>query len=130
MKIDVWLYGPLSKYGGDGTIKSHFHVQMELPEGTKMGQLLGQLKIPDDEKGISFINALLADLPGLKADHEVTLHDGDRVGIFSTKHMWPYQYRSGAMMTPELEAVMKERGMGSVHHTYNAENTENTDKTD
>lgn len=39
-------------------------------------------------------------MPGLAADLDLELADGDRVGIFHTKSMWPVQYRFGAAVTP------------------------------
>jgi hypothetical protein len=117
-KVDVWLYGPLAKYGGDQSKGAFAHLQVELPTGARMKDLLEVLKLPLDEKGITFINAALSDMPGLSADLECALEDGDRVGIFSSTHMWPYQYRGGARTTPELEKVLRERDEGALHHSY------------
>jgi hypothetical protein len=109
------LYGPLAKYGGGGPFA---HLSIELPDGARMKDLLEILKLPPEEKGITFINSVLSDMPGLAADLECALKDGDRVGVFSTTHMWPYQYRYGARMTPELEKVLREREDGGMHHSY------------
>lgn len=118
IQVEIWLYGSLVRYGGAQATPTFAHLYVDLPTPAKMQDLLEHLQIPQQEKGITFINAVLADMPGLSADREVKLRDGDRVGIFPTTHMWPYQYRSGARMTPELEQVLRERGDGAMHHSY------------
>jgi hypothetical protein len=117
-KIEVWLYGPLAKYGGDQSREAFAHLYVELPAEAKMKDLLEVLELPLEDKGITFINSVLSDMPGLSADLECMLKDEDRVGIFSRTHMWPYQYRDGARMTPELEQALREREEGSMHHSY------------
>jgi hypothetical protein len=84
--VDVGLYGSLARHGGG---KHYATLKVELPDGARMKDLLAHLGVADDEKGITFINAILCDMPGLQADREDELHDGDHVGIFSTTHMWP-----------------------------------------
>lgn len=117
-KIEVWLYASLAKYGGDKAEGTFAHLYVEMPDGAIMQDLLDILGLPPEEKGITFINSVLSDMPGLAADRQCTLKDGDRVGIFPTVHVWPYQYRFGAKMTPELERVLREREGGGMHHNY------------
>ncbi len=118
IQVDVWLYGSLVAYGGDQSEQTFAHLALNLPEGAKIKDLLDQLGIPPAEKGITFINAVLADMPGLSADREVELKDGDRIGMFATTYTWPYQYRAGARMTPELEEVLREQGDAAMRHSY------------
>ena len=118
IRIELWLYGPLSKYGGAADQGSHAQLDLELAPGTTVAGMLGQLGIPLEEKGITFINRKLSGMPGLSADLERELADGDRVASFHTKSMWPFQYRHGAVMTDELRSAMEERDQG-LHHKYN-----------
>jgi hypothetical protein len=118
IKIELWLYGPLSRYGGAADRGSHAQLELELAPRTTVKSMLEQLDIPLEEKGITFINWKLSDMPGLAADLARELVDGDRVAIFHTKSMWPFQYRHGASMTDELRAAMQERDQG-LHHKYN-----------
>jgi hypothetical protein len=118
IRIELWLYGPLSEYGGAADQGSHAQLELELAPGTTVGRMLGQLGVPVEEKGITFINRKLSGMPGLSADLERELADGDRVAIFHTKSMWPFQYRHGAVMTDELRTEMEERDHG-LHHKYN-----------
>ena len=118
MQIEVWLYGELAPYAGAGATPTHGHCLVDLPAGAAMRDLLARLAIPPEQKGITFVNSVLADMPGLGADRDHVLQDGDRVGIFAPGHTWPFQYRSGARMLPELEAMLRARPDGGMAHTY------------
>lgn len=115
--LDVWLYGPLARFAGEESRGSHAHLELEMPTGTRMGDLLLKLGIPTEEKGITFVNAQLTDMPGLNADRELELHHGDRIGIFHPKSMWPFQYRHGASINPLLQSAMERQEGGALHHT-------------
>ena len=119
--IEIWLYGPIARYAGEASQGSYAHLEIEMPEGSTVGDLISQLGIPGEERGITFVNGNLAALPGLEADLGVVLHDGDRVGISHRKSMWPMQYRFGAQITPELEETFRQRKDRGVHHTYTQE---------
>ena len=116
INVDLWLYGPLAPYGGDTAQKTHANVHLEMPDGATMGDLLTRLGIPAEEKGITFVNGQLTDMPGLAADVNRVMLDGDRVGIFSPRSMWPMQYRLGASTSPELQRVLKSLD-GGLHHS-------------
>lgn len=116
--IDLWLYGPLAKYGGAANRGSHANLSLEFPAGSTMKQLVDRLELPLEEKGITFINRQLSDMPGLAADMDHILYDGDRVAIFHTKSMWPFQYRHDVAASPELKEAMRLRD-GGLHHSYN-----------
>jgi hypothetical protein len=116
--LDVWLYGTLACYGGGTAQGSFANLQMRLPEGSTMTDLLAHLRMPTEERGITFINGRLSAMPGLQPDLGHMLRDGDRVGLFDLKSMWPFQYRHGAMITDEMErALVSEKDHG-LHHTY------------
>jgi len=118
MSLDVWLYGPLAKYGKEADQGSFANLQMRLPEGSTMGALLRRLGINADERGITFINGQLSAMPGLQPDLGHILREGDRVGIFHPKSMWPFQYRHGASMTEEMARAMGQEKDHGLHHTY------------
>lgn len=117
MEIDLWLYGPLARYAGTANQRGHAHLRFPLSEGATVADLLEQLGIPQDEKGITFVNAQLSDMPGMAADRGVELRDGDRVGIFHRLSMWPFQYRSGASTSPQLKDKMNQLPGGGLHHS-------------
>jgi len=110
--VEVWLYGALSKYAGPDTQGCYGSQQVALPKGSSMSDLLSRLGVPAKERGLTFINGLLSAMPGLQPDLEHVLADGDRVGIFDTLSMWPFQYRHGASMTPEMA-----KAAGSLSHS-------------
>ena len=113
--VDVWLYGPLARYGGEAASKSHANLQLELPAGSRMRDLLERLALPTEERGITFINGDLSAMPGLQPDLDHSLHDSDRVAFFHLKSMWPCQYRDGAALAPGLAQAMAEE-KGLFHH--------------
>jgi len=115
MQVEVWLYGPLARYRGGN---SYAQVLLDLPEGTTIGQLLEKLGIPNEERGITFLNRQLSAMPGLYPDLEVELHDGDRVGIFHKRSMWPFQYRYGAAAHESMRKALQGREKGGIHHSY------------
>jgi hypothetical protein len=110
MTIDVWLYGPLAQYGGDAARSSYAHLDVELPAESRMRDLLDELGLPTQERGITFINGDLSAMPDLQPDLDHMLHDNDRVAFFHLRSMWPFQYRHGAGQIPELAQAMKEKG--------------------
>ena len=116
--VDVWLYGFLACYGGQVKEGSFANLQMRLPEGSTMADLLGRLGMRTEERGITFINGQLSAMPGLQPDLGHILRDGDRLGLFDLKSMWPFQYRHGAMLTDEMARAMNSEKDHGLHHTY------------
>ena len=118
IQVEVWLYGPVAKYGGEQNRGSYAELHLEFPAGSTVQDLLDHLELPPEELGITFINGSLAALPGLDSGREVVLQDGDRVGITHRRSMWPYQYRYGASQTEDLKETFRERGDRGIHHAY------------
>lgn len=127
MAIEVWLYGPISQYGNkiDEELverrrveSSHAELHLELPAGSRLTHLFDYLKLPAEERGITFVNGDLAAMPGVDTEHEVELHDGDRVGISHRRSMWPFQYRFGASLDETLQDSFRQRKDRGIHHAY------------
>jgi len=118
MIVDVWLYGALARYGGERRQPSFANVQLSLPDGSPLAALLTRLGMPTGERGVTFVNGQLSAMPGLQPDLGHILHDGDRVGFFDPKSMWPFQYRHGAAMIPEMAKAMAAEKDDGLHHTY------------
>lgn len=116
IKVNISLYGPLARYGG-GQHVAQF--DLELPAGTTKSALLEHLGIPQQERGFLFINAVLHEVPGFSTNDTQPLQEGDHIGIFSTEHMWPYQYRDGIPMSEGLKKALAIHG--AMHHTYKSE---------
>ena len=119
--VDVWLYGTLACYGGEAEQVSFANLQIKLPEGSTMAHLLARLRMRTEERGITFINGQLSAMPGLQPDLGHILRDGDRVGLFDLKSMWPFQYRHGAMLTDEMARAMDTEKEHGIRHTYSKE---------
>ncbi len=115
IQVTLTLYGSLAKYADGKYIAQKF---VTLEEDKKLQDLMDKFKIPYDQKSYLFINNILSDMPGLNASLNEILKDGDRIGIFSLQHMYPYQYRDGLPMSESLTKELKEREGGAMHNTY------------
>jgi len=111
--IHITLYGDIAACGGGKYIAN---LDLDVPEGAVVDTLLQEIGLDPDERGYLFINAVLHDAPGLYASREISLNDGDHIGIFSIRHMWPYQYRDGIRMSAALKTAMAEHG--GMRNTY------------
>jgi sulfur carrier protein ThiS len=95
-----------------------------MPEGSTVADLLARLGLPTEERGITFINGDLSAMPGLQPDLPHVLKDNDRVAFFHLTSMWPFQYRLGIVMAPEMqEAMLASPDMG-LHHAYDGSKPE------
>lgn len=109
VSIDVWLYGPLARYV-DGENKNSFaNRKVEVPEGTRLRDLLAQMSIPTAERGITFINGKLTAMPGKQPDLDQILFNEDRIALFHLNSMWPFQYRHGVAMGDDLKGSATEK---------------------
>ena len=118
--VDVWLYGELARYGGQADKRSFTNVPVRLPAGSTVTDLMARLKMPTEERGITFINGKLSAMPGLQPDIGHVLGDGDRVAFFDPRSMWPFQYRNGVPMVGEMADAMQASQDQGLHHTYKA----------
>ena len=114
IELDVWLYGSLAEYGTSSPCASSAgpgfaHLEVPLPTGSSVADLLEHLAMPTEKRGITFINARLSAMPGLQPDLDHGLESGDRIAFFHLRSMWPYQYRDGAGMIPELAQAVSNR---------------------
>jgi sulfur carrier protein ThiS len=119
--VDVWLYGTLARHGGKAAQGSFANLKMHLPEGSTMADLLARLGMRTEERGITFINGQLSAMPDLQPDLGHIFCDGDRVGLFDLKSMWPFQYRHGATLTDEMAHAMDAEKDHGLRHTYSKE---------
>ncbi|MBN2002318.1 MAG: MoaD/ThiS family protein [Anaerolineae bacterium] len=109
--IEVWLYGPLARYGGSDE-NVFAQRQMALEAGSTLQDLLACLALPTEERGITFINGNLSAMPGVQPDLLHELAEGDRVSFFHLKSMWPFQYRHDVGAIPEFKQAMQQREDG------------------
>lgn len=120
IKIDAWLYGILARLGEDPNERVFSNPQVALPAGSRMKDLLANLQMDARERGITFINGNLSAMPGMQPDSEYPLQDGDRVAFFHLQSMWPFQYRHGVGMIPEMQVAMLSSEDQGLRHTYKA----------
>ena len=72
MNVQYTLYASLSEFSPD---RSRRNLVVELPDGTTVRDLIGRLRVPEDEIKIMFVN-------GVHATLDTVLKEGDRVGLF------------------------------------------------
>ena len=118
MTIDTWLYGELARYGGEADQGSFANLKVRLPQGSTVGDLLAQIKMPTEARGITFINGDLSAMPGIQPDLKHVLRDQDRAAFFDHHSMWPFQYRHGVAMIGEMADAMAASKHQGLHHTY------------
>lgn len=121
IKLDVWLYGALRSFAKGPSRIGFAQVAMELPEGACMHDLLAQLDLPTEQRGITFINGNLSALPGFQPDLKHVFQDNDRVALFDLRSMWPFQYRNGAAMTDAMRQAVAEHPEQLMHHEHKEE---------
>ncbi|MCD4673861.1 MAG: MoaD/ThiS family protein [Anaerolineaceae bacterium] len=117
-QIDTWLYGVLARYGGEPQNRTFVNLQVALPAGGLMRDLLATLQMDTAERGITFINGDLSAMPGVQPDMDHPLKDGDRVAFFHLQSMWPFQYRHGVGMIDEMQTAINGSENIGLHHTY------------
>jgi hypothetical protein len=118
MTIDVWLYGELAQFGGEGASPGFANLQRQLTEGSTLQDLLESIEMPTEKRGITFVNGNLSAMPGKQPDLGMKLQDGDRVGFFHLRAMWPYQYRQGAATLEALDGELRRDEDGGLRHAY------------
>ena len=116
--VDAWLYGNLARYGGQPGTASHANLQVGLPVGSTLNDLLESLQMPSEERGITFINGQLSAMPGVQPDLAHPLQDGDQVALFHLRSMWPFQYRSGVPMVGEMFEALQAGEDRGLHQSY------------
>jgi sulfur carrier protein ThiS len=73
MEIELNLFATLKRFMPNKAKGNSWNISIS--EGTKVSELLEQLKIPPDAVKLVFLN-------GIHANGNETLKDGDRVGAF------------------------------------------------
>jgi hypothetical protein len=124
--VDTWLYGNLARYGGKADQGSFANLQVDLPEGGTVSDLLSYLQMPSVERGITFINGELSAMPSIQPDLGHILHHGDRVAFFHLNSMWPFQYRHGVPMIAEMSQAVQASEDQGLHHSYKSQNEEDS----
>ena len=111
LQVDVWLYGPLARYGG-GEDNVFAQIMVDVEAGSTLQDLLDRLALPTEERGITFVNGNLSAMPGIQPDLTYSLADGDRVALFHLKSMWPFQYRHDVKMLDAFVQASRARADG------------------
>lgn len=118
IKLEVWLYGELKKYAKNSHQIGYAQLDLEVPDGFQMRELLAMLEMPSEARGITFVSGNLSALPGFQPDLGHAFQDGDRIAMFDLRSMWPFQYRNGAAMVEEMRQAVAENPEQLLHHEH------------
>ena len=88
--VDVWLYGDLAIYGGAKKRGSFANPIIKKPENSTITDLLAQLKMRTEERGITFVNGVLSAKPNMQPDLDYHLKNNDRVAFFDLHGRWTF----------------------------------------
>lgn len=125
--VNLYLYGDLARYGHETASYGFAALEVSLPEGSTLHDILTHLGMRTEERGITFINGKLSAMPGLQPDLDCLLNPNDRVAFFDLKSMWPFQYRHGAIMTDGMAQILAAGEDRGLHHAYD-ENLEHVNR--
>jgi molybdopterin synthase sulfur carrier subunit len=73
IRVEVRLYATLRKYGPERRLGEPLIIEM--PDGSRVADLLARLSVPSEEVKVIFVN-------NLHQEEDYAMRDGDRVGIF------------------------------------------------
>jgi molybdopterin converting factor small subunit len=73
IKVEIHLFATLAPYLPDEARKNNRMIEVE--DGTTIGELLQQLRIPSEKAKLIFVN-------GSHSDVGAVLEEGSRVGVF------------------------------------------------
>ena len=89
--VNVWLYGDLARYGGLANHGSYANPIIKLSENSTIRDLLAQLKMHTEERGITIINGDMTAKLNVQPDLDFTLKNDDRVAFFDLHGRWTFQ---------------------------------------
>jgi len=70
MQIKLNFHGNLKKYNNNA-----LEIEIEIPDGTIVGQLIGQIRVPQEEIAFVAVN-------GSRVGTDAVIHEGDEVKLF------------------------------------------------
>jgi hypothetical protein len=105
--FNVRLYGELSRYGkAIHQTGNYSTIDVQLPAGSVLKDLLDCLLLCTSERGFTFINEELSAMPNRQPDLDTVLKDGDRVLFFPLK-MLPTHLHFDVKMTDQMTRTVR-----------------------
>ena len=116
--LNVRLYGDLSCYGNaKKQIGNYSIVNVELPMGSTMKDLLDFLLMCTKERGFTFINEKISAMPNTQPDLDYELQDGDQVIFFPEKTL-PTGLHFDVTMTDKMTRTVRADENLNLYYLY------------
>ena len=106
--VSVTLFGELVCYGNRTKTGSCATLDVKLPEGSALKDLLDYLLMCTHERGITYINGLVSAMPALQPDLDYTLQKNDHITLLPAQKIWQFQQRSSSSMTAKMSAALQQ----------------------
>jgi len=116
--VSVQLYGELSCYGK--TIQqgeNYSTINVQLPLGSTLEDLLEVLLMCTKERGYTFINEKMSATPNIQADLDYQMQDHDRVLFFPFK-MLPTHLQFDMKMTDKMTRTVRTDENSNLSYFY------------
>lgn len=105
--VSVRLYGELSCYGRSiDHARNYATIQVSLPRGSKLKDLMEYLLMCTNERGFTFINGKMSAMPNTQPDLGHELQNGDQV-LFFPLRMLPTGLDFEMKMTDRMTRTLR-----------------------
>ena len=116
--VDVRLYGELSCYGKTvQQAEKYSTINVTLPVGSTMQDLIDILLMCTKERGFTFINEKVSASPNVQPDLDYQLQDGDRILFFPLKVL-PTRFDFDMKMTDKMTRTVRADENLNLYYLY------------
>jgi hypothetical protein len=106
--VSVTLFGELVCYGNRTKTGSYATLDVKLPAGSALKDLLDRLLMCTSERGITYINGLISALPYIQPDLDHILQNNDHITLLPVQKIWQIQQRPSSPMTAQMSAALQQ----------------------
>ena len=100
--VDVRLYGELSCYGNSNHHTGNCaRINVQLPLGSTLKNLMGYLLMCTNERGFTFINEKISAMPNVQPDLDYQLQNNDQILFYPLK-IFPTDLQFDMKMTDKI----------------------------
>ena len=116
--VDVRLYGELSCYGEAIQHGENYStINVQLPVGSTLQNLLDILLLCTKERGFTFINEKMSSQPDVQPDLDYQLQDNDQILFFPLK-MLPTRLQFDTKMTDKMTRTVRADENLNLYYLY------------
>lgn len=104
--VSITLFGELVCYGNRTKTGSYATLDLKLPAGSALKDLLDHLLMSTSEHGITYINGFIIALPDIQPDLDHILQNNDHPTLLPAQKLWQIQPCSSPLMTAQMSAAL------------------------